>query len=377
MLNEYRENQPAPDNKTNNGKLPLVWLLLDDRPGHVTQVTGLARRMKWPSTALQLEFNFLNRLPNPVLGRSIRSLHSQDRAKLQPPFPDLVIGMGRRIVPVARWIKQQSGGGTRIVLLGRKAMGNPADIDLLVSCIHFRQLPREGLFELVVPPTQVDEGSLAAIRLARPDPMAKFRKPRVVLLVGGPTAQHRFDAQSARWMVSQIAKAIDDLGGDLAIVTSRRTPVESLDAMRAAAPFAHVHVWQKASKDNPYLSYLANADLLVVTGESESMIAEGSATARPLTIFPLEAKPPGLKNSFAGALLGAAERKGTMAQLCRKILLTGWIVPARDLNLMHRAMEERGLARVFDGSLNTLVPRPSDEFGLLANRLVELVSSRI
>lgn len=329
MLNEYRENQPAQDSKTNNGKLPLVWLLLDDRPGHATQVTGLARRMKWPFVKLQLEFNFMNRLPNPLLGASLISLSGQGRAKLKPPFPDLVIGMGRRIVPVARWIKRQSGSRSRIVLLGRKAMGSPAGIDLLVSCVHFGQVPRDGIFELVVPPTQVDAESLAAARLAQPDPMATLRKPRVVLLVGGPTAQHRFDAQSAGRMALQIAKATDDLGGGLAIVTSRRTPIEAVDAMRAAAPSAHIHVWQMASDYNPYLSYLANADFLAVTGESESMIAEGSATGRPLTIYPLEAKPPGLKTGFARVLRRKAERKGILAWLCRKILIGGWIAPSK------------------------------------------------
>jgi mitochondrial fission protein ELM1 len=377
MLNEYREHQPAPDNNTNNGKLPLVWLLLDDRPGHATQVTGLARRVKWPFIAIQLEFNFMNRLPNPLLGGSLMSLSGQARKKLKPPFPDLVIGMGRRIVPVARWIKWQSGGRTRVVLLGRKAMGSPADVDLLVSCVHFGQVSRDRMFELVVPPTQVDAESLAAARLARPDPMAALRKPHVVLLVGGPTAQHRFDAEYAGRMAAQIAKAADDLGGDLAIVTSRRTPREAVNAMRAAAPSTHIHVWNMASNDNPYLSYLANADFLAVTGESESMIAEGSATGRPLTIYPLEAKPPGLKNGLARILRHMAEGKGTMAWLCQRILIGGWITPARDLNLMHNAMQAQGLARLFDGSLNTRAPRPSNEFGLLANRLVELVSGRI
>lgn len=376
MLNEYRENRPAKDSKTNNGKLPLVWLLLDDRPGHATQVNGLARRMKWPFVAHQLEFDIMNRLPNPLLGGSLMGLNGQGRAKLKPPFPDLVIGMGRRIVPVARWIKRQSGGHTRIVLLGRKAMGDPADIDLLVSCVHFGQVPRDGLFELVVPPTQVNAETLAAARLAPPNPMAALREPRVVLLVGGPTAQHRFDAQFAGRMAAQIAKATDDLGGGLAIVTSRRTPREAVDAMRTAAPTAHIHVWQLASNVNPYLSYLANADLLAVTGESESMIAEGSATGRPLTIYPLEAKPPGLKNGFAHVLRRMAGGKGAMAQLCRKILIGGWIAPPRDLNLMHGAMQAQGLARVFDGSLNTNAPRPSNEFDLLADRLVELVSGR-
>jgi hypothetical protein len=318
----------------------------------------------------------MNRLPNPFLGGNLTSLRSQDRAKLQPPFPDLVIGMGRRIVPVARWIKKQSGGRTRIVLLGRKAVGTSANIDLMVSCVHFRQLPREGLFELVVPPTQVDAESLAAARLGRPDPMATMQRPRVVLLVGGPTALHRFDALSAKQLAAQIAKATADLGGELAIVTSRRTPVEVVEAMRAVAPGAQIHTWQLGRKDNPYLSYLANADYLAVTGESESMIAESSATQLPLTICPLEAKPLGLKNRLANALRRIAEERGILGQLCRKIMLAGWIVPVRDLALMHRAMQDRGLARVFDGTLNTQRPRHSDEFELLAGRLEALVSRR-
>ena len=86
MLNEYRENQPAQESKTNNGKLPLVWLLLDDRPGHATQVTGLARRMKWPFVALQLEFNFMNRIPNPLLGGSLVSLSGKARRSLSRHF---------------------------------------------------------------------------------------------------------------------------------------------------------------------------------------------------------------------------------------------------------------------------------------------------
>ena len=57
------------------------------------------------------------------------------------------------------------------------------------------------------------------------------------------------------------------------------TPADAIDAIRRVAPEAHLHLWQADRADNPYLSYLAAADLLVVTGESESMLAEASATA--------------------------------------------------------------------------------------------------
>jgi mitochondrial fission protein ELM1 len=330
--------------------------------------------MKWPFVAFQLEFNFMNRLPNPLLGRSLMSLSGQGRAKLKPPFPDLVIGMGRRIVPVARWIKRQSGGRSRIALLGRKAMGNPADIDLLVGCVHFNQLPREKFFVLVVPPTQVNADSLATAREARPNPMAKIGQPRIVLLVGGPTVQHRFDATDASQMASQVSRAAVRLGGGLAIVTSRRTPVAAVEAMRRAVPDAQIHTWEADVRDNPYLSYLAHTDLLVVTGESESMIAEAAATGLPLTIFPLQAKPPGVKNDIASAVRRWAEKSGMLASLCRYVLLAGWIVPPRELALMHEAMVQRGMAHVFDGSLNTRKPGYSDAFELLVSRLTDLVA---
>lgn len=377
MPQKCKENGSAGDSNSNRGKGPCIWLLLDDRPGHITQVLGLAKQLKQPFISHQLDFNFWNRLPNPLLGASLLGLRKRDRTKLSPPFPQLVIGMGRRIVPVARWIRHHSGGRTRIVLLGRKAVGDPDGVDLVVGCVHFGHMPHRRLFELVVPPTQVDAESLAQARTARPDPMAAFPKPRVVFLVGGPTAQHRFDARSAGQMASQVAQAIAKTGGSLAIVTSRRTPSEAVVAMQAAAPSAHMHLWQRERSDNPYLSYLAYADFLVVTGESESMLAEASATALPLTIFPLESKPLGLKHRLAKMLRRAAEGNGILSKLCRRILLSGWIIPSRDLAVMHRAMQERGLAEVFDGSLNTRRPNSFDEVEQLAKRVFALEGSSV
>ena len=377
MPNRSKKSEILPMGNDKNSKVLCVWLLIDDRPGHATQVKGLAREMDWKSQLINLKFNCLNRLPNPLLGGSLLSLSSDSAKELQPPYPHIVVGMGRRIVPVARWIKKQSGGSTRIVLLGRKAVGKASDIDYLVSCIHFNQLPRDNFFELVVPPTQVNCESLNDAKDARPNPIESLRHPRVVLLVGGPTVQHFFDETDAGELASKTLRAVKDLGGGLAIVTSRRTPATTVAAMRGAAPGALIHEWQSGAKDNPYLSYLAHADLLAVTGESESMIAEAAATGLPLTICPLRERPYGIKNSFAKLVRRNAEKKGLMAAVRRYTLLAGWIASPRDLSLMHTAMIERGLARVFDGSLNTQKPEPSHEFERLAKDLAIRVAGQI
>lgn len=353
-----------------------VWLLIDDRPGHRTQVVGLARLLGLEATEKRLTFRPINWLPNRVLGATLVTLDRNASATLEAPFPDLAIGMGRRIVPVARWLRRASGGATRIVLLGRKAANDMRDIDLGIACAHFGLIQNPRLVEVVVPPTQVDAALLAEAVAARPDPLAGLTKPRIVLLVGGPTVLHRFDAAIAEAMARSVAEATGALGGSLAIVTSRRTPDDAIDAIRRAAPDAHLHLWQKDRADNPYLSYLANADLLVVTGESESMLAEASAAGRPLTIYPLPPRPERLKERIGGRLRTWSERSGALGAIGRSLIGGGWLTPPRDVDRMHALMVDRGLAAMFDGGINTRTPERRDDIGRVRERVAALLAIR-
>lgn len=364
---------PAQPDPRRSADGPRVWLLTDDRPGHRTQVIGLARGLGWPWEEKRLAFNWLNRLPNQLLGASLMSL-DRGSARCAEPWPDLVIGMGRRVVPVARWIKCQSGGRTRIVLLGRKAANDPRGIDLTVACAHFQLLPHPALVELVVPPTQVDEAALAAARATHPGLLDDLPQPRVLLLVGGPTVQHRLDAAFAGRMAGGVAAAARRLGGGLAIVTSRRTPDAAIAAMRVAAPDAHFHVWSRDRHENPYLAYLASADLIVVTGESESMLAEAAATRRPMTIYPLEPRAPGLKQRLAKALRRGADESGLRGTISRWILSRGWVTAPRDLSLMHRRMVADGRAALFESQLATTPPATTDDGSHVAQRIDALLT---
>jgi mitochondrial fission protein ELM1 len=350
---------------------PRVWLLVDDRPGHRTQVVGAARGLGLASEEKRLSFNALERLPNPLLGATLATLDAGSRRLLAPPFPELVIGMGRRVAPVARWIAQASGGRTKIVLIGRKIPGDFAD--LTVRCAHFGQIPHPRLIELVVPPTQVDPETLARVRAAEPDPMAGLARPHVLLLVGGPTAHHALGEADAGRMARDVAAAAAAIGGGLSIVTSRRTPAAVIAAIARSAPQAQLHEWRADAAKNPYLAYLANADLLVVTGESESMLAEAVAAGRPLTIYPLHPRPATRKNRLAARASAWAREAGPLGGLARRLLDDGWLTPRRELEIMHRRMEESGWARIFAGSLNVEPPAPHDEGAALTRRIAGLL----
>ena len=55
--------------------------------------------------------------------------------------PDLVIAMGRRKAPIARWIRKQSEGLSRLVQLGRKGANDAEAVDLTFVCPLFRLPP--------------------------------------------------------------------------------------------------------------------------------------------------------------------------------------------------------------------------------------------
>lgn len=338
---------------------PRVWILLDDRPGHRTQVVGLAERLGWSFDSRKLRFNVLNRLPNPVLGAS---LHSLDRSKsdpLTPPFPDVVIAMGRRCVPVARWIRRRTAGRCRLVQIGRKGVTAADEFSLLISCAHFNMPPHARRRTVPVPPSQVTDERLAEARDEWAEKLAGRQKPHIVLLVGGDSAMHAFPAEYAADVLRRAEAATEAFRGSLTVVTSRRTSDEAVQAMRNAATSAEFEVWSRSQARNPYLGYLAWADGLIVTGESESMLAESVATGKPLHIVAMPEKRLSPMKQLKRRLTYRARGQDRLASICSTLFNQGWMTPYRDLNKMHEAMCAAGLAHPFETGLD--LTRPSED----------------
>ncbi len=117
---------------------PLVWVLQTARTGDSAQARALADAVGWRSELKTLQFNQLFHVPNRLLGASLISLTSAAKASLQPPWPDLVIGVARRTVPIARWIREQTNGRTKLVCgLPARAWGSH-DVGQVELRIHHR-----------------------------------------------------------------------------------------------------------------------------------------------------------------------------------------------------------------------------------------------
>jgi mitochondrial fission protein ELM1 len=332
-------------------------VLADDRPGNTTQSLGLAEALGWPFEQKQLAMRALSRAHNRWLGASRAGIDARRSAPLEPPWPDLVIAAGRRTAPVALWVRERSGGRSRTVLLGRKG-GDYADLfDLVVTPRYCRLYPHPRRLETAAPLHRASAARIAEARL-RFARFGELPSPRIALLVGGSSGQYRVDADAAARLGRRVMEMASLAGGSVLATTSRRLGASATRALcEALDGAALLHVWRPGDETNPYLGILGWADAFVVSGDSESMLAEASAQGRPLLV----ARFPERVSFRALAQLrewvwrrGRAEPRGPrgtprpqrgLERVCARLIERGLVRPSRDLGRLHADLVARGVAR--------------------------------
>jgi mitochondrial fission protein ELM1 len=200
---------------------------------------------------------------------------------LAPPFPDILIAAGRRAVPYVRHIKRASKGRTFTVFMQNPRTGRRA-ADLIWVPEH------DGLRGSNVITTLTSPHILLADVLARArrqvDPrISAVPRPRIALVLGGNSANHRFLARDAEALAS-IAGELLRTGKGLMITPSRRTPPMVVAALQGAISERPVF-FDDGTGANPYVDILANADAIIVTGDSVNMVGEAVATGVPVHIY--------------------------------------------------------------------------------------------
>jgi hypothetical protein len=192
-------------------------------------------------------------------------------------------------------------------------------------------------------------------------------RPWTALLVGGSNSSQVFDLAAATRLAGYANAAAD--GGALLISTSPRTPPEVVAALkRGIAASCHLHIWDRAESENPYLAFLALADRIIVTGDSASMVAEACSTGKPVSLFPLvEDGPARIRTRF--------DRRSPLASAFDPLVRMGIFMPARDMAAYQDAVLANGLvarlgepARVPDRRLDHETRDVIARIRLLTNR---------
>jgi mitochondrial fission protein ELM1 len=363
---------------TRDKPAPRVWLVIGDKLGDNAQATRVA-----DSLGVAYETRRLVPKPRYVMGKprfriGLEHLDMAASDPLQPPWPDLVITVGRRHSMAALWIKAQHPA-TRIVLLGR-ARRWLERFDLVVVPPQYRLPDLPNVMRLSLPLLRVDKDAVARESARWSERLAALAKPLIGVLVGGPTRPYRFDDKVAADLVQACIDVQKRYGGTLYISTSRRTPAAVVTALRRQLPEgALLHEWSARATDNPYLALLGLADYCVVTGDSVSMMIEVADCGKPLAIFEL---PRDLRGRLWQAVLlrlhahdGQRSPGSLLQRLGRALYATGLTGFARDLGEIQRSLIAQGFAVRLGEPFGSAMQTLPDELDAVRARVLRLLDT--
>jgi len=279
-----------------------VWVLDDVRGGNAAAAIGIAERLGVPFRHVPLTWNWMAPMAgltrrgsligvaHPGRGSDARAIaFSPAVSLLAPPpggeGPKLVISSGARSSSVALWLKSRFAchvvhcAGFGPILSPIQVLLHAQAYDLLVVQAQDRPSRQHHVFPVLAAPHRVSPLALRHAGNAWAERLAHLPRPHVVLLVGGPVRGTDMPPAMAHALGHKIARLTLRQGGSVLASTSRRTGAEASDALAAGLSRA-MHVLYRWGEpgENPYLGFLASADAIVVTADSDSMLGEACGT---------------------------------------------------------------------------------------------------
>jgi mitochondrial fission protein ELM1 len=333
--------------------MPVIWLIDAYRAGERGQVHALVDALGWPCETRVLDYRKQVFLPH-VLGQStLRGITPQARAKLAPPWPDLVVTSGVRNEPVCRWIREQSGGRTKYVHVGRP-WASLDSFDLVITTPQYRVPDRPNVLNNLLTLHGITSERLEAAKADWEQAFAELPRPLFAVITGGDSGPFTFGPVAAERLGREASQLARSHGGALLVTTSSRTRDSAADALQAAISVpSYFYRWRAGDQSNPYLGMLAWADRLIVTGDSIAMLSEACATGKPVKMFDLG----GMRDPHA-EMVRDFRFGGFFYDLLMRWF---WQRLSRDITLVHSRLRDSGRAVWLDEILNgARVPARTD-----------------
>ena len=258
-----------------------AWVLTDGKAGDELQCLGIAEALNLKPDIRRIAPRHPYDWLAPWGPVDPREMPDQPDSPLRGPFPDLVIGSGRRAIPALRLIKALQGDRVFTVCLKDPRTG-AGTADLIWVPEHDR-LTGPNVIRTLTSPHRLRLTDLQAARLEPPRALLSLPHPRVGVLVGGNSRNHHFTLADITKFVQGL-ESLTRQGAALIVTLSRRTPQALADAVHGCVGASGGYVWDGTGA-NPYRAILALSDQFVVTADSVNMISEACLTGRPIHVF--------------------------------------------------------------------------------------------
>ena len=267
----------------------VLWVLVDNRAGSVGQARGITGQLNTAHFDIiekKTDYTKLSGLPNFMRGKTLIGLTSDSKQLFQKPWPDMVLSISRRTVPVARYIKKMNPQ-TKLIQLMYPGETGIDEFSLVLLPEHDKDKPFHNSFRyLIGAPHRVTRDVLNEAREKWENVFKDLSRPVTAVIVGGAIKKRPFTLENAKELARKILAFKKQIGGSILITTSRRTGQEAQDLILNALKDipSYRFLWGDKT-ENPYLGYLAVADNIIATGDSVSMASEACGTGKPVFVF--------------------------------------------------------------------------------------------
>ena len=263
-----------------------AWVFSSGKVGHEVHSLSVARAIGLEPILRPVRPRWLFSALAPRGPLDPRDAPQRPGSPLAPPFPDIAFAAGRRTIPYLAHLKRASNGKVFTVCLQDPRIGTGA-ADLIWVPEHDK-LRGENVLVTLTSPHGLG-GDVMKHARENPDPrIAALVAPRVAMVLGGPSAHHRFETSDIS-ALTRIACEIIASGHSIMVTPSRRTPPALIEAIAdglsiIGAPADRAFVWD-GSGSNPYVQILAHASAIVVTSDSVNMMGEALVTGAPVHVY--------------------------------------------------------------------------------------------
>jgi mitochondrial fission protein ELM1 len=325
--------------------------ILHRKPGHNAQARSLAEflasQLGYSCETLKINTSEWAYVVSHLLGR--RALE---------PLPD-----GTTVLVAAGWLStrlarayQRRYPYLRLILLGRKAGPVPVHGGVLVQCSHYDLPPDPKRIETLIP---LNAGQASPCADTQAYASWQSADHKIALLLGGPTKSYAYQDEDITELGQHIASLQTRKNSSVLIVGSRRSGALVKQVAQQISEPVVAYEWEASDPNNPYALALKEADQLVVTGDSESMLSDAVAQGREFQIF-FKPHPPvrwfDRISDWIGrrAIAPTYNRRGSirpqqgLQYLCARCIERAWILPPRNLIRLHESLYREGFAIPWD-----------------------------
>ncbi|NRA73263.1 MAG: mitochondrial fission ELM1 family protein [Rickettsiales bacterium] len=269
-------------------KIKTCWVITNGSAGTVSQALGLAQAIGFKEIKQKIfKANFTFSLIPSIAHIFLKRFLSSDSDKLEKPWPDVIIGCGRRVIPFLLYIKKTTKGKTYCIYVQDPRISTKY-FDLIVKMQH-DPIKGDNVITTDFSLNLVNRKRLISELKKYKRKFTKFSAPYFTILIGGNTKRYKMSDKAIQDLLNKIKKIIKLCSGSVLITTSRRTPnLVTKTLMNDFSKNNKVYITTPNSKDgNLYFAMLALAEKVFVTNDSVNMISEACACEKPVYILEL------------------------------------------------------------------------------------------